>query len=627
MYETFGSREVDNTRRANFRVFIPDATMDPSQYQRGRLPAIQTVQAIGDFQSALGGQDWTVDPAFTLQPSQFVDPADNQPKGWLYELTTAALPEGFYQYKYFVTFASGQTRYVCDPCTRYGGSENQNSAFVIGGPKMDTVPLANPLPLEKLTIYELMLDDFTAQYRGQRPPLDAALDRLDHLQALGVNAIEFMPWTQWPGIGYNWGYEPQDCFAVAYPYTLNPANDAEKLFLLKRLISECHQRNLHVIMDGVFDHVTNAGADGGFGYQWLWEDPTDSPYCGVFAQAYFGQDLDYANGCTLDYITDVCRYWIDTFQIDGIRFDETLGFYDPNRPDLGLPPLLSRLTKYLQTKGRPNFPLILEHEWNYSSIDVVNRVGATSCWLDPFRGESRDYLTQRQVQPGIMRFLDAARDFAPGRTATTYIENHDHESFMLNAGSRDEWWRTQPYAIALMTAPGSPLIHNGQEFAELYPMPEDDSHAPPDSQDPAIKRVVPRPLRWERVNDAPGTAMLSLYQRLLTLRRDHPGLTSPDFYPSGWDESNTLPDNNGFGINTAQQTVVFHRWGLADDGHLEKFYIVLNFSQWSQPVSVSFPEDDGWIDLLSGWQPPVQNNWLRFEVGSNWGHVFYKKYP
>ncbi len=304
----------------------------------------------------------------------------------------------------------------------------------------------------------------------------------------------------------------------------------------------------------------------------------------------------------------------------------TRSAYDPSQPTLGLPPLLANLRSYLDLKGLTNFPLILEHEWDYSSIDVVNKVGATSCWLDPFRGLSRQYLTQRQIQPGIMRFLDAARDFATGRTATTYLENHDHESFMLNAGSRDQWWRTQPYAIALLTAAGAPMLHNGQEFAELYPMPEDDGGTPADSVDPAIKRVVPRPLRWTELNDAPVVAKFALYQKLVALRLSHPGLTSPNFYPSGWDESWTQPDPSGFGINEAQQTVVFHRWGSAANGDLEKFYVVLNFSQSPHTVSLSFPEDDGWIDLLSGWQPPVSNNWLTFEVGSNWGHVFHKEY-
>ena len=65
-----------------------------------------------------------------------------------------------------------------------------------------------------------------------------------------------------------------------------------------------------------------------------------------------------------------------------------------------------------------------------------------------------------------------------------------------------------------------------------------------------------------------------------------------------------------------------NRWGQSADNRLEKFFIVLNFSQSPQTVDVSFPENDGWTDLLSGWQPTVHNNWLHFEVGANWGHNF-----
>lgn len=627
MYETFGAGEIDESRRASFRVFIPDAAIDPSQYSRGGPSRIASITAVGDFQEPLGGTNWKAEAKFKLQKTKFKDPADGRTKGWLYELVTDKLPEGFYQYKYEVTFeGTDKPRVVCDPCTRYGGQDNQNSAFVVGGPDMKTEPLANPLPLEELIIYELMIDDFTASFRQSRAPLDAINDKLDHIQKLGINAIEFMPWMQWPGSSYSWGYDPQDYFAVAYRYTLDPAADATKLFYLKRLISECHKRNIHVLLDGVFDHVTNAGADGGFGYKWLWRDPNDSPYCGNFAGTAFGQDLDYANACVLEYIFDVCRYWIETFSIDGIRFDYTLGFYDPARPKLGLPALLAWLGEYLKKRRRTTFPLILEHEWDYSSVGVANTVRATSCWLDPFRGRSREYMTARRIRSDIMRLLDSGRDFDAGRTPTTYFENHDHESFMVNAGSREEWWRAQPYIIALLTCAGAPLIHNGQEFAEMYRMPEDDFGAPADTEEPAFKRVVPRPLRWERASDGPGTATYDLYKRLIEIRRTHPGLTSLNFHPRFWDENNTEPDANGFGVSTSRQTVVFHRWGNAGDGRLERFYVVLNFSQWNQPVSLSFPEDDGWVDLLSGWRPAVRNNWLTFEVGSNWGHVFYKKY-
>jgi pullulanase len=632
MYQDFGAYEVGNSKRVRFQLFIPDNTLDPSQYERGKLPEIQHLHVIGDFQSKFGKKDWELDHQFALDKSQFTDPEDGKTKGWLYELTTAPLPDGFFQYKFHVTYANGNTRTICDPCTRYGGFSHQNSGFVIGGPEMKTDPLSNPKPLNELVLYELMIDDFTATIRGNKAPIAVVGEKenLDYLQKLGVNAIQFMPWTQWPGERYNWGYEPQGFFAVAYPYTLNPIDPTEKLFMLKRLISDCHKRRIHVIFDAVFDHVTDRGWHDGFGYRWLWEHPEDSPYMGQFAQSCYGQDLDFSNGCVEEFIFDVCRYWIEEFEIDGIRFDFTAGFYDhANHGDEGLPTLIKRLREWLGSKGKTDFPLVLEHLWEYSSIDVTNKVKATSCWLDPFRSQTRQYLSNRHVRPGIMRFLDSARDYDIGRTPITYIQNHDHESLTLNAGSRDQWWRIQPYAIALLTVAGAPMIHNGQEYGEIYPMPEpftEDPAVPGESQDPAKKRVVPRPLLWSQLNDEVGQALFHLYQRLIRIRLDHMGLMSQNFHPRYWDESQTMMDEHGFGINESRQLVTYHRWGNDAAGRLEKFLIVLNFSDGPQTVEVSFPEDNGWVDLLSGWQPIVHNHRLRFEVGSNWGHIFHKKY-
>jgi pullulanase/glycogen debranching enzyme len=630
MYEQFGAREVGDTRTARFRLFIPDNTLDPNQYTSGGSPNIAAVHVIGDFQSDLGKTDWTVDPVFELKKTKYTDPADGKTKGWLYELVTEALPEGFYQYKFHITYLSGGKRVVCDPCTRYGGATNQNSAVVIGGPKMDVPRLASPRPLDQLVLYELMIDDFTASILGNKARLAVVRDRIDYLADLGVTAVGFMPWTQWPGEQYNWGYEPQDYFAVAFRYTLNPADETEKLFLLKEVIARCHERGIHVFLDGVFNQVSNNGPDDGFGYHWIWENPDDSPYTGIFEGHDYGLDLDYGNDCLAQFIFDVCRYWIEEFAIDGIRFDYTLGFYAPADPEKhGLTTLVNRLGTWLGEKQIKSFPLIIEHWWDYGAIDVVNKVGVTSCWLDPFRSQARTFLSNRQIQPSIMRMLDSARDFDTGRIPVTYIENHDHESLALNAGSRGEWWRMQPYAIALMTVAGAPLIHNGQEFAELYPMPEpfhEDPTAPPDSQDPARKRVVPRPLHWSYQTDGSGAALLDLYRRLIDIRQKHPGLTSANFHPRGWDESWTKRDGFGFGIDVEHQVVVYHRWGKRADGKMEKFYIVLNFSGYPQAVDLSFPDDEGWTDLLSGWTPPVHNNWLHVVVGSNWGHIFYKLY-
>jgi 1,4-alpha-glucan branching enzyme len=216
------------------------------------------MKACGDFQSRSGGTDWDIATAPVMLKQQY------QNKGWLYSFTTPPLPDGFYQYKYLVTFENGTSRWVSDPCTKYGGSDNnENSAFVVGGPLIDGVnPIGRRLPPRDLVLYELMIDDFTAEYRGNRAPLDAIWDKLDYLQNLGVNGIEFMPWTAWPGGDFSWGYNPFQFFSVTYRYVHDQKDPTNKLYRLKLLIDELHRRNIHVVLDGVFEDV-NVGSDPG----------------------------------------------------------------------------------------------------------------------------------------------------------------------------------------------------------------------------------------------------------------------------------------------------------------------------------------------------------------------------
>jgi pullulanase len=116
-------------------------------------------------------------------------------------------------------------------------------------------PNATPRALADLVIYELMIDDFTADYRGNRAPVDAVLDKLDHVLELGVNIIEFMPWTAWRDETFSWGYNPFLFFSVENRYIEDPSEPADRLFRLQRLVDTLHQRGVGLIMDGVFNHV------------------------------------------------------------------------------------------------------------------------------------------------------------------------------------------------------------------------------------------------------------------------------------------------------------------------------------------------------------------------------------
>jgi 1,4-alpha-glucan branching enzyme len=81
------------------------------------------------------------------------------PKGTLYTATVKNLSSGLYQYKFYVTFQNGKNRWCIDPCTKYGGTENNNSAFIIGEPEIEMKLFTRPIQTD-LVVYELMIDDF-----------------------------------------------------------------------------------------------------------------------------------------------------------------------------------------------------------------------------------------------------------------------------------------------------------------------------------------------------------------------------------------------------------------------------------------------------------------------------------
>jgi glycosidase len=624
MYEQFGGRVDQQTKSVTFRLFIPDHVKAPLQYEGGGLPRITDVFVVGSFQQP----KWDLSAPVRMTAADYHDRPTSLVKGVVYSHTPAPLPEGFYQYKYWVHFEDGSRRFITDPCARYGGVERQNSGFVVGGRLATVRPLkSGRLPLKDLVVYELMIDDFTAGLRqSDEAPLQAILRKLDDLVRLGINAIEFMPWTAWTypddpsRDDFSWGYNPVQYFSVAHKYTLNPRADADKLVYLKDLINECHRRDIHVIMDGVFNHADAVPPDRGFPYYWLYQEPADSPYVGNFAEHAFFQDLDYNNRCTLEYIRDACIYWIEEFRIDGIRFDNTQGIYRPGDRAHGLPKLLSELRAHLSTPEQKNFAMILEHSWDYAAIDVTNAVGATSCWLDKYRSLSMSYIGDRpagipQLEPSIMRMLDSGRDFDSGRVPTIYIENHDHKRFMLKAGGRSSWYLTQPYIIGLLTCAGAPLLYNGQEFGQDNDMPES-----------GAGRVVPRPIEWQNSALDPGPKVFETYRRMIEIRRQHPGLRSLNFYPRDWDEGWTQRDPQGFGIDRARNIVVYHRWGDDGSGRLERFYVALNCSADTQRISFEVPDIGPWTDLIGGGVASAPSGRLDVDVGSSWGAVYHKRY-
>lgn len=606
MYEDFGALVTDSI--VTFTLFFPDNTIDPTQYQAGGLPNIKTLKVTGNFQSKSGGQDWD----FVNAPIMKKAP---HPKGWLYVLETDNLPDGFYEYKYFVEFNNGTTRWCSDPCSKYGGFENENSGFVIGGVKDEVQLIEKRLPLKNLIIYEMMLDDFTAGYREGKAALDAVVDKLDYLQELGINAIEFMPWTTWPEGEFSWGYDPVSFFSVEYNYYNDDAQPLIKLRRLQTLINEMHKRSMHVIMDGVYNDA-NAGQDPnkGFAYFWLYQDTEDCPYIGPFAAGGFFNEFNFANNCTDEFIIDICTYWISSYGIDGIRFDYVKGFYEPADPAQGIGEIIVYLKKFAETSNLDNLTFTLEllTDNRYDAIDQTNNIDASGCWFDPILWEGINTAQNGQIADGLMRALNAGKDFKTGKSPVIYTENHDHSTLTEACGGRKQWWITQPLAIALLTMSGAVFIHNGQEFGEQYLIPEDG----PD-------RIMKRPLRWERSNDFAGAPLYGLYKKLISIRMANPVLADVNFYPDTDDLGDGVFNAQGYGADSAKGLVIYHRWGNNAAGQLQRYIIVLNFSSFDQSLRIPFSENGQWQNLLDDNILQVTNySFDNYVLGSHWGAIF-----
>ena len=100
-------------------------------------------------------------------------------------------------------------------------------------------------PLSEMIIYELHVGVFT---RGGT--FMDIIPLLDDLKETGVNTIELMPVAQFPG-ERNWGYDGVYPFAVQNSYG-GPDG-------LKRLVNECHKKEMAVIFDVVYNHLGPEG--------------------------------------------------------------------------------------------------------------------------------------------------------------------------------------------------------------------------------------------------------------------------------------------------------------------------------------------------------------------------------
>ena len=151
-----------------------------------------------------------------------------------------------------------------------------------------------------LIIYELHIGCFT-----QAGTFQSVLEKLPYLKELGVTAIELMPLAECPG-RWNWGYDGVGLFAVNNNYG-TPRE-------FKHFVDTCHAEGISVILDVVYNHIGPEGNYlGEFGHYFSRKHGT--PWGDAF-------NFDGKNSKPVrQFIIDNVLFWLDTYQLDGLRLD------------------------------------------------------------------------------------------------------------------------------------------------------------------------------------------------------------------------------------------------------------------------------------------------------------------
>jgi isoamylase len=205
-------------------------------------------------------------------------------------------------------------------------------------------------PYHKSVIYEAQVRGLTIghpeipeQLRGTYSGLAHPV-MVDHLQRIGITAVELMPVHQFVsehglierGLSNYWGYNTLAFFAPHNAYAATPDPVAE----FKAMVRALHAAGIEVILDVVYNHTAEGnhlgptlclrGIDNPAYYRLVENDPRYyMDYTGT------GNSLNVRAPHTLQLIMDSLRYWVTEMRVDGFRFDlaATLAreFYDVDR--------------------------------------------------------------------------------------------------------------------------------------------------------------------------------------------------------------------------------------------------------------------------------------------------------
>jgi malto-oligosyltrehalose trehalohydrolase len=336
-------------------------------------------------------------------------------------------------------------------------------------------------PWEEAAFLELHVGAFTpgGSFRS-------AIERLDHVAATGLTAIELMPLADFAG-RRNWGYDG------VLPYA--PDSIYGRPDDLRALIDAAHSRGLMVFLDVVYNHF---GPEGNY-------LPRYAPAFFTKAATPWGSAIDYRVPQVRRFVIENALHWLRHYRFDGLRLDAVHAIVEP-----GQPPILEELSRAVGELAQETerlIHLVLENDDNRASLlDPTTdppQGKYRAQWNDDYHhawhvlltGENKGYYVDYEEQPGahLARTLSSgfayqgdisphrdgkhrgeASGFLPPTAFVDFLQNHDQIGNRALgdrlAAIADQRALAAATAVTLL-APMPPLLFMGEEWGTKRPFP------------------------------------------------------------------------------------------------------------------------------------------------------------
>lgn len=623
--EETGPKIEDNNVR--FRIYLPSIDED-----RGFSVKVYVINKIDQFDVNVPAKVYSLAPE-PANPANDAEWGDVAKTRWCSGLIS--MDPGTYLYRFEISGPERESGdkvrslYFGDPCAR----ETDAGIFSVFRIPAETPPpwedgTFKVPPLDEIILYELNVAEFGGTFAG-------VADRIPYLKSLGVNAIELLPINSIVE-PTQWGYMPIFYFAPEERFG-GPAGLQHLVLECHRNGIAVVLDMVYAHTDRMFPY--QIGYERFFH---LWYDDYftganglhRSPNPLVCSYDNFGKKNDWRMQSTQQFFVAVNAFWLREYHIDGFRYDHVNGYLDrkpilnngkiewyshENRPTFKSLQELSKAT-YQESKSHPRFMsapnspsriLQIAEDLGESAYQLspLSASAINGCWekrladiaknmaindaLSADMGIELLLADHRFDDQGYIGRKTVEDDTIPAQVVQ-FIESHDEcRLFYLmqngkalgdsgyeyrNGLDGQPWWKLQPYAIALMTSVGIPMIWAGQEFAENSGLAES-----------GMVRVRGfRPLHWDyfynvaaSTDGATVLPLVTLYRKLGNLRRKHLALRAP---------RGNAKEEYG---SQEERVLVYRRWA-ADD----ILIIALNFSDSERYVPIPFGHAGIWVDVL-----------------------------